>query len=488
MSASYEPVATTKRKRRRRGYKPRTLKALVEPRTQDELAYMKIVQPLHNPAAENGVLLTLNIVLPGDLPVQFDRSFKKMGKSELKYKKYKIATTLAQARDMGATGQDVQWDLVRGNMRLPVNAAASEEDGDDYSGMSRSETETEEPLQEQPGRWSLLEDVPAEPEVYKRRSGLEQQPGRSPQIDAAALDTQAIQSIRYREEWVIAIPSYNRVNHIVKQTLGMLFRYGIDPGRIYVFVNFDEQKEEYQSRMPSVHVVATHQKKSIKNVRNFIVDYFAPDQKFVSLDDDITHIYAKQDGNKLKDVPDLARLIDYGFALCKHYGFTLWGIYPSPNPLSMNTRGDYTTDLRFIVGSFMGIINKRRHVHIDWKEDYELSLLANRLDGGLIRFNKICVKHTIGGVNGIDTSKEARIPHYTAAAKWLMRTYDPEGKLIRWNKKRPGEILFTTKLNRRPHTKKAASNGFSSFSRTERANYDSDSDEDFALPDEPTRF
>ena len=481
MSAAYEPLPTTKRKRRRRAYKPRTLKALVEPRTKDEIAYAQIVKPLHNPAAENGILLTLNIVLPGNLPVQFDRSFKKTGKSELKYNKYKMATTLGQARDMGATGQDIQWDIARGNMRVQGSEVGVPSDkGYEEEDDSASETEADFPVTnstEKSRRRSPTSEH--EPENYKRRSVLLEQ------TLPALPENQPIKSIPYREEWVIAIPSYNRVNHIVKQTLGMLMRYGIDPGRIYVFVNFDEQKEEYKSRMPSVHVVATHQKKSIKNVRNFIVDYFAPDQKFVSLDDDITHIYAKQEGNKLKDVPDLARLIDYGFALCKQHGFTLWGIYPSPNPLSMNTRGDYTTDLRFIVGSFMGIINKRRHVHIDWKEDYELSLLANRQDGGLIRFNKICVKHTIGGVNGINSSKEARIPFYTAAAKWLMRTYDPEGKLIRWNKKRPGEILFTTVLKRQPRTKKVAS---IQRLRTERANYDSDSDEDFAPPDEPNRF
>jgi hypothetical protein len=441
------------------------LKALVEPRSKDEIAYMQIVRPLHNPTAENGILCTLNIVLPANLPVQFDQSFKKTGKSELKYNKYKTATTLGQAREMGATGQDMQWDIARGNMRLQGSAAATElayeeEDGDDYSSVSGMSSDEEAPLQQQ----------------AKRRS-------RSPQRDSSGPSEVAVNSIPYREEWVIAIPSYNRVNHIVKQTLGMLFRYGIDPGRIYIFVNFDEQKEEYKSRMPSVHVVATHQPKSIKNVRNFIVDYFAPDQKFVSLDDDITHIYAKQEENKLKDIPDLARLIDYGFALCAQHGFTLWGIYPSPNPLSMNTRGEYTTDLRFIVGSFMGIINKRRHVHIDWKEDYELSLLANRLDGGLIRFNKICVKHTIGGVNGINTSKEARIHYYTAAARWLMRTYDPEVKLIRWNKKRPGEILFTTVLKRRPRTQKAAASTGHGSRRADRAAYESDSDEDFAPSD-----
>ena len=259
---------------------------------------------------------------------------------------------------------------------------------------------------------------------------------------------------------IYAIPSYNRLNGIIQKTLSTLHRYHIPKNDIYIFVNTDEQKEEYLNGIPKHlygHIIATKQQKGIKNVRNFIVDFFDENQKFISMDDDVSSIDTLNRNDKLVPIQSLKKVVDKGFRLCKEYGYTLWGLYPVANDFYMKRQQEYTTDLRFIVGGFMGIINKKRRVHLNWKEDYELSLEAYIRDGGVIRFNRICVKHTLYSKNGgIGQSQQERMNHYKEAAHWLIKKY-PE--LVRWNPNREGEILLNktslrlTKKKNTPHKK-----------------------------------
>jgi hypothetical protein len=245
-----------------------------------------------------------------------------------------------------------------------------------------------------------------------------------------------------KSSFAIAIPSYNRAEGIKKKTLATLKKYNINPADIYIFVNTDEQKAEYEKVIPKDmygKIVATKQPKGIANVRNFIVDYFPLNKHFISMDDDVMAIKEKK-GDKLVDVKSLKDIINKGFDLCKKYGYTLWGLYPVANAFYMKGKDEYTTDLRFIVGGFMGIINKRRKVSIDWKEDYELSLEAYKKDGGVIRFNHICVKHTLySKKGGIGESQEERMSKYKKSAEYLIKKYPG---LVRPNPQREGEVLL----------------------------------------------
>ena len=64
---------------------------------------------------------------------------------------------------------------------------------------------------------------------------------------------------------IYAIPSYNRLNGIIQKTLSTLHRYHIPKNDIYIFVNTDEQKEEYLNGIPKHlygHIIATKQQMS----------------------------------------------------------------------------------------------------------------------------------------------------------------------------------------------------------------------------------
>lgn len=248
-------------------------------------------------------------------------------------------------------------------------------------------------------------------------------------------------------DFLIAIPSYNRSLGIQNKTLRFLNEHGIANERIYIFVNTNEQKEEYEESIPKYlygFIIVTNQEKGIKNVRNFITDYFPLNQKYVSMDDDIISISELCNG-KLREVEDLNAFIERGFSLCEMNGYNLWGIYPTANAFYMKSKDEHSEDLRFIVGSFQGIINQKRHVTLDFKEDYELSILSYMEDGGLIRFNHICINHSLYLKNGgIGLSQLERFNDNKLASIYLLDRY-PE--YVRLNKRRDGEILLN-KMNK----------------------------------------
>jgi hypothetical protein len=130
--------------------------------------------------------------------------------------------------------------------------------------------------------------------------------------------------------------------------------------------------------------------------------------------------------------------------LCKENKFTLWGFYPVCNAFFM--KGEpITKDLRFIVGGTMGFINKRKYVSLNFKEDYEYTLMCYKEDGGVIRFNRICVKHNVASSKGgIGKDQQARLDDYKKAAQNLMKRFPG---LVHMNKQRDGEILLRDKSN-----------------------------------------
>jgi hypothetical protein len=106
----------------------------------------------------------------------------------------------------------------------------------------------------------------------------------------------------------------------------------------------------------------------------------------------------------------------------------------------MKPQQEFTTDLRFIVGGFMGIVNQRRMLSIDLKEDYELTIQCYNFDGGVLRYNRICVKHHLyTKTGGIGLSQTERAEGYTHVSDILQKRY-PE--YVRPNPRRPGEILL----------------------------------------------
>lgn len=242
------------------------------------------------------------------------------------------------------------------------------------------------------------------------------------------------------ESYKIVIPSLNRPKEIIKKTLNTLQRYNINSERIIIFVHNEEQKTLYEEQVARElyhEIVNTNQEKGLHNMRNFITDYFPENQYLVSMDDDVLGIY-ETDGKKLKEIEDFESIIRKGFYLCEINNFTLWGLYPVANAFYMKSKVEYSKDLRFIVGGFFGQINKNRKITLEIKEDYERTLQSFKEDSGVIRFNNICVKHTIYSKNGgICKNKQERMGESKRAIEILSERYPG---LLYEKKNNEGEI------------------------------------------------
>jgi len=226
------------------------------------------------------------------------------------------------------------------------------------------------------------------------------------------------------KKYLIGIPSYKRPKILKKKTLRVLMEQNINPQKIFIFVSDKEQEELYKEELET----NTYNKiivgePGIKNIRNFMANYFKEKQRIFYIDDDISHIYqlfykkggknySKQEGvivdldnsydrnhNKLHHMKNLDNFIEFAFEVAEKKGFDNWGIYPVENPYFMkpttNNVEDYvTTKLTYIMGGFTGVVNnKKAEIRtIDDKEDYERSIKYYLKDGGVLRFNNVCVR------------------------------------------------------------------------------------------------
>ena len=94
------------------------------------------------------------------------------------------------------------------------------------------------------------------------------------------------------------------------------------------------------------------------------------------------------------EIKSLDKFIKKAFKLSEKTGFRNWSVYPRDNAFFMKPtehKNHVTTDLRFLMGGFHGVINcKKAEVRtIGDKEDYERTIKYYLNDGGVIRFNNI---------------------------------------------------------------------------------------------------
>jgi hypothetical protein len=216
----------------------------------------------------------------------------------------------------------------------------------------------------------------------------------------------------------------------------MLKENKIPSNQIYLIVHTEEQKKMYEVIPKDLYkeiLVTNKQGRWIGQV-NWVMDYFDKGQHILRVDDDITGIYKLQ-GEKLVKTKTLANIIEKGFSLCQENGLKLWGLYPSPNAYYMKEKPPYTTDLRFIVGPLMGIINEKIHMDtkLNIKGDYDYTLQSFIKNGGVIRFNNITFKYDIA------KKDMQRLEKYNKDNQYLIKKY-PD--YVRLNPTREGEILL----------------------------------------------
>ncbi len=239
--------------------------------------------------------------------------------------------------------------------------------------------------------------------------------------------------------YVIAIPSYNRVDILEKKTLKVLNEYAIPPSKIHIFVANEAEKKAYEAIPNHLYGKIVIGKPGLQAQRNFIFDYFPKGTHLISLDDDINSV-VHAEGTKLKPLESLAEVFAKGFAECKKHKYHLWGVYPMANAGWQTKQADVSTDTKFIIGHMFGlIVDKTFKLHVELKQDYELSLHYSKQDGGVIRLNHIACRTKMGAKGGIGKATSERLGIYQKSIQYLMEKYPDR---VRLNPRREGEILL----------------------------------------------
>ena len=226
-------------------------------------------------------------------------------------------------------------------------------------------------------------------------------------------------AISTTSDYIIVIPSYNRPDIIQVKTLALLNRHNIKSNLINIFVANQEQYDLYKAQIPAflynkliIGVIG------LRDQRNFIMDYYPEGTYIVQMDDDLDKIVelvvksrsksrsksrrtrrTRSKSRKLssikelKPITNLDEFINNAFKMCKDKNIFLWGVYPLANSRFMTPT--ITTNLRFIVGPFWGIINRHMpnlKLTINEKENAERTLQHWVIDNAVLRFNNIGIE------------------------------------------------------------------------------------------------
>jgi len=229
-----------------------------------------------------------------------------------------------------------------------------------------------------------------------------------------------------KNDYIVAIPSYNRSDVISNKTLKTLAEGGIPAKQIYIFV---ANKTEYQKYLGAVskdlYGKIVIGKKGITNQRRFIVNYLPEDQMVVSVDDDVEGLFRKKSDKVLEKITDLHPFFKDAFDRLKKEKLYLWGVYPVLNPFFM--KDTVTTDFKFVIGCVYGFINRHTKTikpsrQSDQKEDVEQSIKYFIKDGGVLRYNNVSFKAKKHAPGGIGVTAD-RLGANKSAAEYLQKTY-----------------------------------------------------------------
>ena len=137
-------------------------------------------------------------------------------------------------------------------------------------------------------------------------------------------------------------------------------------------------------------------KLGIKEIREFIINYYNEGDKILCMDDDIDDIKMKNpkswEKSCLVEIEDLKVEVDLGFKLCEEHKTKLWGVYPCDNNMMMKNKA--STHLMFCGGWLYGMIIDKDvfKLNVSQYDDYERSIKVFQKYGKVIRLNYLCAK------------------------------------------------------------------------------------------------
>jgi hypothetical protein len=224
--------------------------------------------------------------------------------------------------------------------------------------------------------------------------------------------------------FIVAIPTYGRVDICFNQTIFILEREGISKDKIFVFV-VEEEYEIYREKFGEDYQIIIGEV-GLVNQRNFITNYFPEGQQILCLDDDIMEL-------DLCGKP-LISFLEEAFEECVKQQSYIFSIYPVWNKFYREKQSYMTTCLNMCVGAFHGIINRKDEYlqlksPVAGKEDIERSILYFLKDKIVLRYNQYGFKTKYyNSVGGLGSLKE-RIPKSVIGCEYLLSTYPDLGKL-----------------------------------------------------------
>ena len=237
-------------------------------------------------------------------------------------------------------------------------------------------------------------------------------------------------------DYIICIPSYKRSTVCNDKTLSTLRKNNIPKHLIYVFVaNTIEYKKYEEDLDKTLYNKLIVGKKGLVQQREFIMKMFKEGERIVFFDDDVSKIDLTMSLRFKKH--NLAYFFKTAFQECRKNNSFIWGVYPVFNPFFREGRPELSTDLRYIVGAFYGIINRPKLKSIKLtitkkngqKEDVERTLKYFVNDQIVLRFDKIGFETKYYGKEGGLGTFEARLKPMEEATKKLLSIYPDYGTI-----------------------------------------------------------
>ena len=244
-------------------------------------------------------------------------------------------------------------------------------------------------------------------------------------------------------DYVVCIPSYKRAKICQERTLKTLARHGIEAGKIIVYVANQAEHDEYVAKLePNIYSKIIIGEIGLVQQRQFIEAQHPDGTYIVFMDDDIDEIDLSLSPSFATGT--LNHFICEAFKNCVNADAYIWGVNPVYNPFfraaseQRKQSPELTTDLKYIVGAFYGMINRPNLSKIKLsitnengqKEDVERSIRYFINDGKLVRFNLIAFKTKYYGTDGGGLGKfKDRLEPMRLASERLLKEFPAYGSI-----------------------------------------------------------
>jgi len=229
-------------------------------------------------------------------------------------------------------------------------------------------------------------------------------------------------NIELDKDYIIAIPSHQRLGQLEKKTLSLLTRHKIDMKKVYVFSS-SSSIEEYKNLADKYGFTLVHSKDTILDTRNHIIEYFAENTKIIEMDDDIEDIENTIKSVKNTPVVDLNKIFNNSFE--KLNGQGLWGFNANTN--NYFACGIDKFGLYSIINSCLGYYNdKRIKLTVSEKEDFERCIQFYKLEIPILKQTQFGIKTRYWKNKGGIQAKygfEQRIKVQRQSADDIMKKY-----------------------------------------------------------------